>query len=100
VKTTDILRQLGGMKNKSQLLVGFALETENEKANALKKLKEKNADVMVLNSLNDAGAGFGYDTNKITIFDRKGTEQHYPVQTKKEVAENIVEFVAGRIRLA
>ncbi len=98
VKTTDILRHLGGIKTKTQLLVGFALETENEKANALKKLREKNADLIVLNSLNDAGAGFGYDTNKISIFDRKGTEKNYPVQTKKEVAENIVDYITARIR--
>lgn len=96
-QTTDILKHLGGLKTQNQFLAGFALETENEEANALKKLKEKNADIIILNSLNDTGAGFGTDTNKITLFDRKGNRQTFPVLTKTEVAENIVEFISGKI---
>ncbi len=92
-KTKDILKQLGEMKNDNQLLVGFALETNNEKAYALKKLQEKNADMIVLNSLNDAGAGFGYDTNKITIFDRTGKEYSFDTKTKQEVAVDIVNTI-------
>jgi phosphopantothenoylcysteine decarboxylase/phosphopantothenate--cysteine ligase len=68
-KTQDILKSLGETKQPNQLLVGFALETNNETENAKEKLVKKNADMIVLNSLNDPGAGFGHDTNKITIFD-------------------------------
>jgi phosphopantothenoylcysteine decarboxylase/phosphopantothenate--cysteine ligase len=89
-KTTDILKQLGSIKKEKQLLVGFALETNNEKEYALKKLSSKNADMIVLNSLNDTGAGFGHDTNKITIFDRKGNEYKFDTKTKQEVAADIV----------
>jgi len=71
-KTKDILKHLGVIKKQSQLLIGFALETNNENAFALKKLTDKNADMIVLNSLNDKGAGFGHDTNKITIFEKNG----------------------------
>lgn len=92
-KTTDILRQLGTLKKEGQLLVGFALETNNEKEFALKKLTEKNADIIVLNSLNDAGAGFGHDTNKVTIFDRKGNEHLFDTKSKKKVAEDIVNVI-------
>ena len=92
-KTKDILKQLGEIKNDNQLLVGFALETNNEKAYAIKKLEEKNADMIVLNSLNDTGAGFGYDTNKITIFDRTGKEYPFDTKTKQEVAVDIVNTI-------
>lgn len=92
-KTKDILLESGKIKSKNQTLVGFALETNNEKANAIKKLTEKNADMIVLNSLNDAKAGFGYDTNKITIFDTNGKEYKFPTKTKKEVATNIVNTI-------
>ncbi len=91
-KTKDILKSLGEQK-KHQLLVGFALETNNEKEYALKKLHAKNADFIVLNSLNDAGAGFGHDTNKITIFDKQGNEYPFEVKTKKEVAIDIVNTI-------
>ncbi len=70
IKTKDILAHLGKVKKANQFLVGFALETSNEKEYALKKLQVKNLDMIVLNSLNDEGAGFGYDTNKITILIR------------------------------
>jgi phosphopantothenoylcysteine decarboxylase / phosphopantothenate---cysteine ligase len=95
-KTKDILKALGEQKTK-QLLVGFALETNNEKEYALKKLETKNADFIVLNSLNDAGAGFGHDTNKITIFDRQGNEYAFGVKPKKEVAADIVNTILKSI---
>jgi phosphopantothenoylcysteine decarboxylase / phosphopantothenate---cysteine ligase len=92
-KTKDILKSLGEIKKDSQLLVGFALETNNEKEYALKKLRTKNADMIVLNSLNDAGAGFGHDTNKITIFDKAGSEYKFDIKPKKEVAKDIVNTI-------
>ena len=89
VKTIDIAATLGKIKQKNQLMVGFALETNDEKANASKKLISKNLDFIVLNSLNDAGAGFGHDTNKITILDKNGIETNFELKSKKEVAEDI-----------
>jgi len=93
IKTKDILLEAGKIKTKGQTLVGFALETNNEKENALKKLEEKNADLIILNSLNDAGAGFGHNTNKITIFDTHKKEYKFPGKTKKEVAFDIVNTI-------
>jgi len=93
IKTKDILKSLGEIKNDKQLLVGFALETNNEKEYALKKLQTKNADIIVLNSLNDTGAGFGHDTNKITIFDKKGNEYKFDTKPKTEVAKDIVNTI-------
>ncbi|HEX6848817.1 MAG TPA: bifunctional phosphopantothenoylcysteine decarboxylase/phosphopantothenate--cysteine ligase CoaBC [Chitinophagaceae bacterium] len=90
-KTKDILKTLGEKKSSKQILVGFALETNNEREYALGKLKSKNADMIVLNSLNDMGAGFGTDTNKITIFDKSGKEFNYNLTSKKEAAKNIVD---------
>ena len=95
-KTTDILKTLGGLKKENQTLVGFALETENEKANALKKLESKNADFIILNSMKDAGAGFGHDTNKITIFNKKGIEFSFEMKTKDEVAFDILETILNK----
>ncbi|MDB5275370.1 MAG: phosphopantothenoylcysteine decarboxylase/phosphopantothenate/cysteine ligase [Ferruginibacter sp.] len=92
-KTKDILKHLGTIKKEGQLLAGFALETTDERNNALKKLAEKNADLIVLNSLNDSGAGFSGDTNKITIFDKNGGEQHFDTKSKKEVAVDIVNTI-------
>ncbi len=92
-KTKDILKSLGEKKTDKQLLVGFALETNNEKEYALKKLQTKNADMIVLNSLNDAGAGFGHDTNKITIFDKQGNEYPFDIKPKNEVATDIVNTI-------
>lgn len=89
-ETRDILASLGKEKKQDQFLAGFALETNNEIANAMKKLKSKNADLIVLNSLNDEGAGFGHDTNKITLFDNEGEHITLPLQTKKEAAEAII----------
>jgi phosphopantothenoylcysteine decarboxylase/phosphopantothenate--cysteine ligase len=96
VKTRDILKELGQLKKANQVLVGFALETNNEKANALQKLESKNADLIVLNSLQDKGAGFGVDTNKITVFDRRGDEINFPVKPKTEVAADIVDLIQNK----
>lgn len=92
-KTKDILKSLGEKKKPGQVLVGFALETNNEKENALDKLKKKKADMIVLNSLRDAGAGFGHDTNKITIFDKGGQEFDFTKKTKEEAAKDIVDTI-------
>lgn len=92
-KTTDILSALGAVKKAHQTLVGFALETENEEANALKKMQQKNTDFIVLNSLKEAGAGFGLDTNQVTIFSASGEKKKVELQSKVEVAKEIIEFV-------
>lgn len=92
-KNPDILASLGAIKKDNQLLVGFALETNNEMSNALKKLQNKNADMIVLNSLQDEGAGFGHDTNKITILDRDGSHVTLPLQSKKDVAGAIIKYI-------
>ena len=88
--TVDIAASVGNMKTESQFLVGFALETNNEEANARGKLESKNFDFIVLNSLNDKQAGFGYDTNKISIIHRSGSIKEFELKSKNEVAEDIV----------
>lgn len=93
VQNPDILATLGTMKTDKQTLVGFALETDNEEANAQHKLEKKNLDYIVLNSLRDAGAGFGVDTNKVTIISRNGNRKESPLLSKKEVAQLIVETI-------
>lgn len=92
-KTKDILAQLGKLKTKKQTLVGFALETDNEVANAKSKLERKNLDFIVLNSLKQKGAGFGHDTNKITIIDRNGALTEFKLKSKTEVARDIVQKI-------
>ncbi len=92
-KTPDILKYLGTVKKKGQFLAGFALETHNEKENALKKLKQKNADIIILNSLADKGAGFGHNSNKITIFDNEGKEIAFELKSKKQVAKDILDTI-------
>lgn len=92
-RTKDILKSLSEKKSSKQVLVGFALETTNEREYALGKLKSKNVDMVVMNSLNDTGAGFGTDTNKITIFDKSGKEFNFELMSKKEVAKNIVDTI-------
>lgn len=92
-ETKDILSTLGEQKTEKQILVGFALETNNEEFNAQEKLKKKNTDLMVLNSLRDEGAGFGLNTNKITIFDRKGGIFRFQKQPKKDVANDILNTI-------
>jgi phosphopantothenoylcysteine decarboxylase/phosphopantothenate--cysteine ligase len=92
-KTRDIAAELGKLKRNGQFIVGFALETENEVTHAETKLAAKNFDLVVLNSLNDAGAGFGHDTNQISIIDRKNGVKKFNLKTKKEVAGDIVNAI-------
>ena len=92
-KTQDILFKGGEIKTDKQTLVGFELEKNKEKENAIKKLAKKNADLIVLNSLNDEGAGFGNTTNKIVIFDKNGNEFNFDKKSKKEVARDIVDII-------
>ena len=92
-KTTDILKFVGQHKKETQLLVGFALETDQEIDNAKKKLFGKNLDFIVLNSLRDPGAGFSHDTNKITLLDRYGEIQEFPLKPKQLVAKDILKKV-------
>jgi phosphopantothenoylcysteine decarboxylase/phosphopantothenate--cysteine ligase len=94
--TQDIAAALGAIKNENQLLVGFALETDNEVQNAQDKMKRKNFDFIVLNSLQDKGAGFRVDTNKITIIDRQQGTTAYETKSKQEVAEDIVEYIVRK----
>ena len=95
--TKDIAAELGRIKTASQLLVGFALETNDEEVNALSKMQRKNLDMIVLNSLNDKGAGFSVDTNKVTILDKAGNKTVYELKTKVEVAKDIVDQIASRL---
>ncbi len=95
VQNLDILATLGSMKTDQQTLVGFALETDNELANARQKLQKKNLDYIVLNSLRDAGAGFGVDTNRVTILGRNGATHATPLLSKGQVAEEIVRHCLG-----
>ena len=97
VPNPDIARALGEMKSDNQFLVGFALETNDEEVNARGKMERKNFDLIVLNSLNDEHAGFGYDTNKITILDRNGYKREYELKSKTEVARDIVAEIAGML---
>jgi phosphopantothenoylcysteine decarboxylase / phosphopantothenate---cysteine ligase len=92
-KTKDILKSLGEKKKNGQVLVGFALETNDEEKFAMEKLRNKHADMIVLNSLNDPGAGFGYDTNKITIFEKGGQSFDFATKSKDEVAKDIVDTI-------
>lgn len=98
VPNKDIAASLGSMKREGQVLVGFALETENETLYAEGKLKRKNLDFIVMNSLRDAGAGFRTDTNKITIIDSKGEVTAYPLKSKQEVATDIVNKLASFLK--
>lgn len=91
--TNDILEMLGQHKKSGQFLCGFALETENEELNALKKLKKKNLDMIVLNSLRDCGAGFQHDTNKITIIDKNNKTHKFELKSKDQVADDIIDFI-------
>ena len=98
LSTKDIAAELGGRKREGQLLVGFALETHDEEAHALLKMKRKNLDLIVLNSLNDPGAGFGGDTNKVTLLDKAGNKKKYDLKTKIEVANDIVNQIGLMIQ--
>jgi len=92
-KTHDIAAELGKLKKNGQIIVGFALETENEMVNAEKKITSKNFDLIVLNSLNDKGAGFGGDTNKVSIIDRQNRVKQFTLKSKQEVAGDIVNAI-------
>lgn len=93
--TPDIAAALGKVKREGQVLVGFALETHNEQANAQGKLERKNLDLIVLNSLNDKGAGFRCDTNQVTLLSRRGEAVRYPLKSKQEVARDIIDQLSA-----
>ena len=93
----DVLKSLGALKKDNQILAGFALETNNEYENALTKLKKKNLDFIVLNSMNDKGAGFGVDTNKVTIMEKDGKSHTFEIKPKKEVAKDIANTLLRHI---
>jgi len=96
-KTKDILHFLGTQKKDNQFLVGFALETNNERENAKIKLKNKNLDCIVLNSLKDDQAGFNFDTNKVTIIDKNEVEFSIELKSKKDIAADIITFISNKI---
>jgi phosphopantothenoylcysteine decarboxylase/phosphopantothenate--cysteine ligase len=96
--TKDIAATLGELKNQNQITVGFALETDNEVSNAQKKLESKNLDFIVLNSLNEEGAGFQVDTNKITIIDKNNNQQFFELKSKKDVAIDIVDKIKSILK--
>ena len=96
IPNPDILKHCGSFKRDNQLLVGFALETNNEEQNAREKLANKKADLIVLNSLNDDQSGFGTSTNKVTVFENNGKVHRFPLQSKKEVANEIVAIITNR----
>jgi phosphopantothenoylcysteine decarboxylase/phosphopantothenate--cysteine ligase len=95
-KTKDILASIGALKS-HQLLVGFALETNDEVANSIKKLKSKNLDLIVLNSLNDKGAGFGGKSNKVTLIDKNLVQTEFPLKSKADVAKDIMNELLKQI---
>lgn len=94
----DISAQMGKMKNKNQILVGFALETDHEEENAIKKLERKNLDFIVLNSLKNPGAGFATKTNQITIIDNQNKKTNFPLKDKAEVAQDIVNYLIPLVK--
>ena len=96
VKNLDIAATLGQRKRAEQFAVGFALETTNELAHAQDKLHRKNFDLIVLNSLRDAGAGFGHDTNKVTVLDAAGQIVNFELQSKADVARGLVSLILAR----
>jgi len=91
--TTDILKELGQHKKKNQILIGFSLETENEQENAKKKLKAKNLDLIILNSLKDKGAGFEFETNKVSLIHPSNRNIEIPLKLKSEIAKDIVTYI-------
>ncbi|MBK5202713.1 MAG: bifunctional phosphopantothenoylcysteine decarboxylase/phosphopantothenate--cysteine ligase CoaBC [Prolixibacteraceae bacterium] len=98
IPNDDIASRLGSIKTENQLLVGFALETDHEMENAKEKLNKKNLDFIVLNSLTDKGACFGFDTNKISVLSDNGSIINYPLKDKKEVAKDIVALITERLK--
>jgi phosphopantothenoylcysteine decarboxylase/phosphopantothenate--cysteine ligase len=99
-KNPDIAGELGKKKKKNQINVGFALETDNEFQNAALKLNEKNFDFIILNSMRDEGAGFSWDTNKITILDKSGERKNFSLKQKDLVAKDIVDFLFNKLHVA
>ena len=99
IKTKDIAAELGKQKKANQVIVGFALETDNEEENAKDKLRRKYFDFIVLNSMRDEGAGFQTDTNKITIIDKEGNVSKFDLKSKEEVAKDIVNYVSKIMNL-
>ena len=97
--TVDIASRLGELKRRNQLLVGFALETDNEMENAALKLKRKNLDLIVLNSMKDQGAGFGFDTNRVTLIDRYNNINKFELKSKKAAAGDILSKIVSMIDL-
>lgn len=97
VKTKDIAAELGKKKSAKQMMIGFALETDNELENAKSKLKKKNFDFIVLNSMKDEGAGFQHDTNRITILDKNGLETKFELKSKNDVAKDIYDYAMKMI---
>jgi phosphopantothenoylcysteine decarboxylase/phosphopantothenate--cysteine ligase len=97
-KTNDILLEISQEKKENQILVGFALETENELENAKEKLINKNLDMIILNSLNDKGAGFGYDSNKITIIEKDNKIEDFELKHKREVAKDIIDRIIQKLK--
>jgi phosphopantothenoylcysteine decarboxylase/phosphopantothenate--cysteine ligase len=97
-KTIDIAAELGKQKNNNQFVVGFALETDNELKNAGEKLKKKNFDLIVLNSLRDRGAGFGYDTNKVTLIDSDNKTYNFGLKQKEHVARDILDVIDEKLQ--
>lgn len=95
VKNPDIAATLGSVKRSDQLLCGFALETNDEERHGIDKMKRKNLDMIVVNSLRDKGAGFGVDTNIVTVIHADGREKRYPLKTKREVAKDVIDELFG-----
>ena len=89
--------KLGGKKKSGQLLVGFALETDNEEANAQSKLERKNLDLIVLNSLRDAGAGFQHDTNKVLVLGKDNKKVNFELQSKESLARKLMDLIAKEV---
>lgn len=96
--TINIAEELGKHKRPGQIFVGFALETDNEAEHALEKLRRKNLDLIILNSLQDEGAGFRVDTNRVTFMERGGNVEQYGLKPKKEVARDIFLWIEKRIK--
>lgn len=96
IKTVDILAHVGKEKLKNQVIVGFALETNNEVENAKQKIVKKNLDMIVLNSLNDKGAGFQHDTNQIMIIDKENNSMKFELKSKLEVAVDINNYIESK----
>ena len=97
VKNVDIAAEFGKVKYQGQLSIGFALETNDEQAHAINKLRRKNMDMVILNSMNDAGATFGHDTNKVTMIHADMRLKDFPLKDKKMVARDIVQEIASHI---